>query len=249
MYDIKPLEEEWKKYKQKQRRPWYLLMVSVLLLSFISFAVLKYDLVELFISSSENNKSVTETTAVQAPITVPVNKVLIEAEFEKEKEVIDTNATKLKEESMPLPDSDFMPSIDKSEVSSSEESIKKPKVKIEPEMVHKPRKKMHLDIVKTTSPSAYKEVEKRFHKFHDADDSLFLASGYYAKGKYKKAEYWALETNKINMNLEESWLIFAKTKAKLGHKNEAMRILKSYMQKTNSEKAKDIFIKIKNGTL
>ncbi len=24
MYDMRPLEEEWKKYRKKKRRPWYI---------------------------------------------------------------------------------------------------------------------------------------------------------------------------------------------------------------------------------
>jgi len=36
------------------------------------------------------------------------------------------------------------------------------------------------------------------------DDSLFLASNYYKKGAYKKAVYWALQTNKIDKNIEET---------------------------------------------
>ena len=108
---------------------------------------------------------------------------------------------------------------------------------------------MHLNIVETSSVSAYKDVAKRFKQTHDTDDSLFLARSYYRKGNYKKAEYWSLQTNKINRNIEESWLIFAKSKVKLGRKNEAIDILTKYIKKSNSAEGKSLLNKIKKGTL
>ena len=115
--------------------------------------------------------------------------------------------------------------------------------------IKEPKVKMHLNIIETTSLSAYKDVAKRFNQSHDTDDSLFLAKSYYRKGNYKKAEYWALQTNKVNENIEESWLIFAKSKVKLGRKNEAIRILTVYIKKSNSVEAKSLLDKIKKGTL
>ena len=128
-------------------------------------------------------------------------------------------------------------------------TIKEPKVRIETTTIEEPRKKMHLDIIETTSVSAYKDVAKRFHQSHDTDDSLFLAKSYYRKGNYKKAEYWALQTNKVNDNIEESWLIFVSSKVKLGHKNEAIRILTTYIKRSNSAEARSLLYKIKKGTL
>jgi tetratricopeptide (TPR) repeat protein len=89
------------------------------------------------------------------------------------------------------------------------------------------------------------EVEKRFNQFRDPDDSLFLAKMYYEKNDYKKAEEWALKTNKINNNIEESWIIFAKSKVKSGKIDEAIHILKNYIRQSNSQKAKILLLKIK----
>ena len=114
-----------------------------------------------------------------------------------------------------------------------------------PVIVEKPRKKMHLNIIETTSKSAYRDVAKRFADTADTDDSMFLAKIYYEKGNNKKAIYWALQTNKVNSNIEESWLIFAKAKARSGHKNEAIRILLSYIKRSNSFEAKALLNKLK----
>ena len=113
----------------------------------------------------------------------------------------------------------------------------------------KNNKKVDLHIVKTSSSIAYREVERRFLQSHDTEDALFLAKSYYAKGNYAKAEYWALEANKVDDNIEESWLIFAKAKAKQGQINEAIRILTSYIRKSNSVQAKSVLYKIKKDVL
>jgi len=111
------------------------------------------------------------------------------------------------------------------------------------------KKRVHLKIIESTSVTAYKDVEKRFLESHDIDDSLFLAKSYYKKGNYKKAEYWALQTNKLDENIEESLLIFVKSKMKQGSKNEAIAILTDYVKKSNSQEAKNLLYRIKNDKL
>jgi len=112
------------------------------------------------------------------------------------------------------------------------------------------KKKLHIEVIDVSKKkSSFKEIEKRFRMGHDIDDSLFLAKSYYQRKNYKKAEYWALQTNKVNENIEESWLIFAKAKAKQGHKNEAIRILNAYINRTHSIEAKVLLDKIKKGKI
>jgi tetratricopeptide (TPR) repeat protein len=103
--------------------------------------------------------------------------------------------------------------------------------------------------METSSVTAYKDVEKRFSQSHDIDDALFLARSYYKKGNYKKAEHWALETNKVDPNMEESILIFVKSKIKLGRKNEAISILKSYLKRSNSQEAINLLHHIENNKI
>lgn len=248
MYDIKLLEDQWEKYNKKKRRPWYLVGIIILLLSLLSYTVLKYNLVERFISE-DNNQRVIKNIARETPTIVAPTKILIEPELNVSKEIVHTDTVELKVETLIPLDNNPMDTVEENVLPSPVEKIKKPQVKQKDKVIEKPRKKMHLNIIETTSLSAYKEVEKRFHKSQDIDDSLFLAGSYYAKGKYKKAEYWALETNKINRNIEDSWLIFAKAKMKLGHRNEAVRILTSYIKRSNSKNAKDLLLKIRNGDL
>ena len=105
---------------------------------------------------------------------------------------------------------------------------------------------VHLDIVETTGTSAYEDVEKRFQQSNNIDDALFLAKTYYKKGNYKKAEKWAFETNQLDPTLEESFLIFVKSKMKLGQKNEVIAILNQYLNHKNSQDARILLEQIKN---
>jgi tetratricopeptide (TPR) repeat protein len=107
-------------------------------------------------------------------------------------------------------------------------------------------KKKPVNFIKIANSNAYKDVERRFRRSHNINDSIFLANMYYKKKNYQKAIYWSMQTNKLDNNIEESWLIFAKSKVKLGHKNEAMRVLKAYIKRSNSYEAKKLLKKLRN---
>ncbi len=249
MYDIKPLEEEWKKYKQKKRRPWFILFFSMVLLVLISIVLLNYKEITF---SEFYDKHKVETVADKST-KVLIDKALTTLEVKKPKvskikpeaEISYENESREIIEDMPI--SEDVVTVKKPRIQIT--TIEKPSVKTQTAAKEKPRKKMHLNIIESSSVSAYKDVAKRFTQSHDTDDSLFLAKSYYRKGNYKKSEYWALQTNKVNSNLEESWFIFVKSKVKSGRKNEAIRILTDYIKRTNSAQAKSLLNKIKKGTL
>ncbi|SFV89852.1 Transformation system protein [hydrothermal vent metagenome] len=141
------------------------------------------------------------------------------------------------------------PSLERLEVKQQRSLVESPIENVNEHTVSR-KNALHIEVIETQkSTDAYKEVEKRFRLGHDPDDSLFLAKAYYLKGMYKKAEYWALQTNKIDENIEESWLIFVKAKLKRGHRNEALRILNTYIEKTNSIEGKVLLSKIRKGNI
>jgi tetratricopeptide (TPR) repeat protein len=244
MYDIKLLEEEWKRYKKKKRKPLYAFIFSILILGTLAFFFLNYK--NVIVSKFENNESVVVDKPKPSVIlldsaltTLEVKKEIIEKSI-VEKSTNDNNVEIETDDSSTIDDPMRYKHPNAKKVSITvTEVIKKPVI------VEKPRKKMHLNIIETTSASAYKDVAKRFADTSDTDDSLFLARTYYEKGNNKKAIYWALKTNKVNSNIEESWLIFAKAKARSGHKSEAIRILSSYIKRSNSVDAKALLKKLK----
>jgi len=236
MYDIRPLEEEWKKYQRKKRQPWYMLAVVLVLVLAVSVIGLNFkgQFLSIFVSKSKTEKRLTEKVVKEKnQSTIPKHE--IETVKAPVKVVIEQN--------------DSMEIVEELPIKENRIEIKKPVVRVEAQPEAKHRKKMHLNIIETSSVSAYKDVAERFRQSHETDDSLFLAKAYYKKGNYKKAEYWALQTNKVNENIEESWMIFARSKIKQGKRNEAVRVLSAYVKRSNSLQAKHLLEKIKQGSL
>jgi tetratricopeptide (TPR) repeat protein len=238
MYDIKPLEHEWKKYRKKKLKPWLISSVAFIALGLLSIVFLKDTKIDFSIfntsfipgnntSSDEEKKVYTNTVKSNVLVNTALNKLEIE---KKVIEQVDPAANNTENTFVDIPILD----------GKHENSLGSRQ---------KGRAKVHLDIVESSSITAYKDVEKRFKKSHDIDDSLFLARSYYKKGNYKKSEYWALETNKVDQNVEESIFIFVKSKVKLGRRNEAISILKSYLKKSNSQEAKNLLYRIEKNKL
>ncbi len=245
MYDIKQLEDEWKQYRKKKLKPWYIGTVIFILLT-LSIIFIETNLKINFTAL----KTYFETSKEIQPLQIN----------EKSEDMVALNKMKVKDavllndalEKLEVKDS-MIEMTDK--VMKARDNIlvdipilddtNEPPVEEEIET----RKKIHLEIIDSTSVSGYKDVEKRFFESHDIDDALFLAKSYYKNGNYKKAEYWALETNKLDDSQEESLLIFVKSKVKLGHKNEALSILKSYVKQSDSQEGKKLLYRIENDKL
>ena len=220
MYDIQFLEEEWAKYKRKKRRPLYfLLIVSVLIVS--AFFVLEYKNISVLsmITKPDVTKRVIKTSDVLVDRSLDTLQVKSETKSVVTQTVSNDNP------------------MDPSDVFVDDEPVK-----VERE---RSRKKIHFTMIDADTPAVAAEVKDRFKFAPSTDDSLFLARYYYNNGNYNKAAYWALQTNKINGEIEESWLIFARAKTKSGKKNEAIRILSQYVQKSKSVEAQKLLIKLK----
>ena len=236
MYDIKPLEKKWEQYNRKKRKPFYLYTLLFIILAAIgvfiflnqTFILEKYkentkDKDSSFISSPVILDVALDTLALKK-IPQKSNSII----FETQKKPVKTN------DNNPMEPSDvFIEVTDASNVSEEKSVTRK-----------KPKRKIKIEVTEI-GYSAYKAVEERFSDAPNSDDSLFLARGYYGKKKYSKAAYWALQTNKIDGDIEESWLIFARSKAKIGQKNEALRVLSEYVKKSNSSKARKLLNALK----
>ena len=120
--------------------------------------------------------------------------------------------------------------------------------RVESATVSKPHvmKKMKFH---ATSVDYIATMKKKYSHSRSSRDALLLAKAFYKKSSYKEAESWALKANKIDSKLEESWLLFAKSKAKIGKKQEAINILAKYYKKSKSSKAKALIGQIKTGRI
>jgi tetratricopeptide (TPR) repeat protein len=222
-------------------KPWYILIVSLILVALITLFFLNYkDFIYSKFSNSDNNRSIPLVKKIKS--TLLLDKSLTRLEV-KNKIIVKDNILEKKSNVSTSTEVDdpmrYQHPNAKKVLITVTEPVKKPII------IEKPRKRKYLNIIQTSNSKAYKDVKKRFSDTKDVDDSLFLARTYYNKGNNKKAIYWALQTNKINPNIEESWLIFAKAKARSGRKDEAIRILSSYIKRSNSYSAKALLNKYK----
>ena len=78
--------------------------------------------------------------------------------------------------------------------------------------------------------------------------SLFAAKKYYELGVYDQAYNYALITNNINSDIDDSWIIFAKSLVKLDKKDKALKVLSKYINQSHSAEAKILFDDILSGT-
>jgi len=233
MYDMKPLEEKWKKYKYKKMRPIYIGVVFLCIIIILLFSVSDFRSINEYVNKFYGIISVKK----KIESSELVNKVLLNHalyEIERSDTLEHKNTNILNKSSELLVD---IPILDVNDVKIT--NIQENSVPT----------KISLDIVETSSISAYEDVEKRFAQSHDIDDALFLAKSYFKLAKYNKAMYWSYEVNKLDNNIEESILVFAQSKVYLGKKNEGLSILESYIGKSNSQKAKLILERIQNDDL
>jgi hypothetical protein len=109
----------------------------------------------------------------------------------------------------------------------------------------KPRKALDR---KKYKKSSLKSLLKKFKTNKDNSTiSLFIAKKYYDISDYKKAYEYALVTNDIDNNINEAWIILAKSLVKLNQKSTAMYLLITYIRKSYSPQAKILLEDIKSG--
>ena len=233
MHDISTLETQWKQYKAKQRKPYYIATFAVVVLS-TTFFLLKPGTfsgfsLDTYLPSFDTVKrsDVANNTKREDSTLLNVGLKHLEGGIEKASHQI----------KLMIEPEETLVEIPILDLSGGQENTR----------VHRSQnKKINLEIIETSSISAYRDVEERFLKSKDIDDAFFLAKSYFNKGDYEKAGYWALETNKLDASHEESLLIFAESKVKLGERSEGISILKRYIRKTNSNAARDLLAKIES---
>lgn len=93
------------------------------------------------------------------------------------------------------------------------------------------------------------EIEERFKTNPSPQLGLYLARYYYDHKDYNEAYNYALKTNSLNKEIEESWLIFSKSLIKLGKVDQAKKTLQYYISQSNSDNAKELLSSIEQGAV
>lgn len=105
-----------------------------------------------------------------------------------------------------------------------------------------------LSIKRNESQFDIAELQQRFKETSNANLGLFIARYYYDREEYVEAYNYALKTNSINNRIDESWIIFSKSLAKLGKMEQAKKTLRIYLQQSNSETARGLLESLEKGT-
>ncbi|NPA27661.1 MAG: hypothetical protein GXN91_01240 [Epsilonproteobacteria bacterium] len=261
MYDIPELEKKWRKYKRKQLKKPILFTLFLLLLG-----VSAYTTYLTYFNSTKINNKVALNNKDAPPKREPLKQqeskevVVVSKPQPKEEQAIIIEKTPIIVES-PTPSPKPIKKPQEPVIDLANATIFEPKVQEEEIRVigfdDKEKReitKKYEDILipkqstkEIKEKEMIKEIEERFKATQDPKDSLWLAKYYYKKGDYAKAELWAINTNNIDGEIEESWLIFAKARAKQGHRVDAIKVLQSYYEETNSAKAKELLDKLRRG--
>ncbi len=110
-----------------------------------------------------------------------------------------------------------------------------------------PKEEPKITITKTDERQNLSSVIERFKNSNNPALSLFVAKKYYQLEEWESAYDYALITNNIKNDIEDSWLIFAKSQVKLGKKDDAAQTLKRYISHSNSQAAKQLLGDIHSG--
>ncbi len=95
-----------------------------------------------------------------------------------------------------------------------------------------------LQILSTKTNNTLQLLIKRFNRNNDPKLASYIAQSYYKKGDYKEAVKWSVAANSLDPSGEESWLIFARAKVKLGKRDEAVKALRVYLNQYSSRKVR-----------
>ena len=109
--------------------------------------------------------------------------------------------------------------------------------------------KTAIKINRQNTQEDIQHVVKRFKKSNNPALSLFIAKKYYELEMYNQSYNYALITNELNNDIEDSWIIFAKSLYKLDKKDKAIEILKQYISTSHSSRAQMLVDNIKSGKL
>lgn len=262
MLDIKDLEARHKRYKLKKNIPYFIIFIIFIILVFIFYAV-------FFIINDYNysEEQILEKSEITAPFTNK-NEVLTETlssvepikqtETTKTIQHVETINTVIEEEKVILTPSlsfiqkiephTFLKNKNKAPIQNNiEEEIIVKDIQEIKEPLLEDNTKVFVNIERNKDINDIEHVIKRFKINNDPALSLFIAKKYYYLGEYEKAYDYALITNKINNNIEASWILFAKSLVKMNKKDMAIQTLKKYIEYSNSMQAKQLLDEILSG--
>ncbi len=261
VFEIKNLEDRWKKYKRKKS-------IKTFTFIFVSLTILMVSIycVSLYIKKniSENHKNSAlgikkENTKITKKLKIsskPIDN--INSKNNTAKSNIVTEVDKKRKNKYNIMNVDIL-HLDKKflkEVYISNSDNNKTKID------NLPNKNRYKNIAKEESREknqkrkiiiSSKKIDKlkyfkeQYNKNQKAIYAILISKEYYKIRSYNKSLKWAIIANTIDSSNEESWILFAKDKVKLGQKNDAINALNAYLKVNSSRKIETLLSNIKNG--
>lgn len=232
MLDIYDLETRHKRYKLRSFVPYFAIFVAMFMIFTTIFIFLFYDFEDI---TQNNHTTQQPIDRVATPQEIVIKTDLSTPQIDPHS-ANEEAKTQTKEDKVTIPAS--LNSIDniKSQTPSMEEKS----------LDIAPKERSKIDIKKQESDNIA-DLIKRFNTTHNPSLGLFIAKKYYQAQQYKQAYNYALMTNKIDSNIEESWILFSKSLIKIDKKDEAIKTLKKYIEHSNSSQAKQLLDEISTG--
>ncbi|MDY0120358.1 MAG: hypothetical protein RBR54_00300 [Sulfurimonas sp.] len=273
MLNINELESRWKRYKIRSYIPHLVIFVSTLIIVtlsltfFTSNKVQKEEVVSIKPQELPVKKVPTEPKPKETlePIAQKEEKVEPVQEVQKAQTVQHPTKSSQEKKITLTPSLDFMKSINRDALPYYTQSDDETPPEKKNEALSHTQEESHsndtqenkiqikqeapetINIKKGTTQDDIQHVLKRFKQNNNPALSLFVAQKYYDLGDYHNSYNYALITNEINNNIEESWIIFTKSLVKLGQKDMAIKTLKQYLEYSSSDKASRLLDEIVSG--
>lgn len=260
MVDINLLEKRWIIYKLKTKIPYAIVVVCFILIM-LFFLILE----EIQKSTPLETKKIVEKKEKKLKvkkqeiknIKIIYKKLVLEPSFDFLKRM--QTDTIVYKKAKPIVAKKEVEIVTQKEEVKKEKVVKKEYVKLKesiefkeiPEVKIVPEKE-EITSVKINRQKKHDDIEDVVQRFNNTNNpilSLFIARKYYEMKDYNKAYNYALITNKLDSNLEESWFIFSKALVKLKKERVAIDVLKKYIEHTDSQEANLLLEKIQKGEL
>lgn len=250
MLDVKKLERRWLKYKIKKLLPFLVSSIIIILVSMGSFVWLNYTAPNEQEKTQEHNNTKTfkpsipnATSSYEENATVLEPSMGFVQNFESTPQFDENHQPQVSITSK-LPPKSSTPSSKILEMPGSQQPIKAPP----PTTTKNVNKESALSINRNESKLDIDDLKIRFKDTSNANLGLFIARYYYDHGDFNEAYNYALKTNTLNSRIDESWIIFSKSLAKLGKTDQAKKTLQLYISQSNSESAKSLLDSLERGT-
>ncbi len=101
--------------------------------------------------------------------------------------------------------------------------------------------------IETQDTASIPQLKERFEKTQNPTFAVMLAEEFYNAKNYKESIKWSLMANQLEPENDKSWVLFAKSKVKMGEKEDAITALKAYLVHNKSNSAQALLSQITLG--